>query len=37
LVNELQTVQLSHIDEDGSVRGVWVVKSKVVKSKVIKW
>jgi threonylcarbamoyladenosine tRNA methylthiotransferase MtaB len=22
LVNELQTVQLSHIDEDGSVRGV---------------
>ena len=27
LVNTLQTVQLSHIDEDGSVRGVWVVKS----------
>jgi hypothetical protein len=31
LVNELQTVQLSHIDEDGSVRGVWVVKSKVIR------
>jgi hypothetical protein len=27
LVNELQSVKLSHIDEDGSVRGVWVVKS----------
>jgi hypothetical protein len=27
LVNTLQTVQLSHIDEGGSVRGGWVVKS----------
>jgi hypothetical protein len=34
LVNTLQTVQLSHIDEDGAVRGIWVVKSKVKSHKV---